>query len=36
MAKKTPESQQNTEKSAFDLLTQSGLELPPPEELDDA
>jgi len=36
MAKKTPESQQNTEKSAFDLLAQNGLDLPPPEELDDA
>jgi len=29
MAKKTPKSQQDTEKSASDLLTQSGLELPP-------
>jgi len=29
MAKKTPESQQNAEKSTFDLLAQSGLELPP-------
>jgi len=35
MVKKTPESQQNTEKSTLDLLAQSGLELPPPEALDD-